>query len=66
VIAPVFVPKVQTKELAAEAVSEMPVAAPLQIEAVLAVVTAGVGFTVTVIVEALPEQEPVVDVGVTR
>jgi len=66
VMLPVFVPNVQAKELAAEAVSAMLVAVPLQTLAVFAVVTAGVGFTVAVIEYALPAHEPAVDVGVTR
>ena len=37
----------------------------LQIVAVLALVIAGVGFTVTVTVCAVPAQLPPVDVGVT-
>jgi hypothetical protein len=40
--------------------------APLQMIAVAGVIIAGKGFTVTVIVYGLPEQVPVVDVGVTR
>lgn len=43
----------------------MAVAAPVQMDAVFAVVTTGFGFTVTVIVYAAPTQLPVVDVGVT-
>lgn len=66
VIPPVMVPTVQVKVLGAEAVSAILVAVPLQIEAVLAVVTAGVGFTVTVIVYGAPGQAGVaIDVGVT-
>ncbi len=38
---------------------------PVQIVAVFALVIAGVGFTVTVIVCATPAQLPPVDVGVT-
>ena len=38
---------------------------PLQIVAVLALVIAGVGFTVTVTVCAVPAQLPPVEVGVT-
>jgi hypothetical protein len=37
----------------------------LQIAVVAALVTAGIGFTVTVIVYGAPAQLPVVDVGVT-
>jgi hypothetical protein len=50
VIPPVIVPMVQLKLLAALAVKPMLVALPLQMDAVLAVVTTGVGLTVTVIV----------------
>lgn len=50
VIPPVIVPTVHVKLLAAVAVSAIFVAVALQIVAVLAVVTTGVGFTVTVIV----------------
>jgi hypothetical protein len=65
-ILPLFVPNVQLKLLAALAVSERFEPAPLHIVAVAAVVTTGMGFTVTVIVYAAPAQEPEVDVGVTR
>lgn len=50
VIAPVIVPIVQVKVLGALDVSAILVAVPLQIAAVFAVVTTGVGFTVTVII----------------
>jgi hypothetical protein len=50
VMPPVTVPIVQVKVLAALAVNAMFVAVPLQIAAVFAVVTAGVGLTVTVMV----------------
>ena len=50
VIPPVMAPIVQVNVLGAVAVRAMLVAVPLQIDAVLAVVTAGLGFTVTVIV----------------
>jgi hypothetical protein len=50
VIAPVMVPIVQANVLGVLAASEMLGLVPLQVEAVLAVVTAGVGLTVTVIV----------------
>ena len=49
VILPVIVPTVQVKVLGVLAVRAILVAVPLQIVAVLAVVTTGVGFTVTVI-----------------
>jgi hypothetical protein len=46
----VIAPTVQANVLGADEVNAMLVAAPLHIEAVFAVVTTGVGFTVTVIV----------------
>jgi hypothetical protein len=65
VIAPVFVPSVHAKLLAALAVKLIPGPVPLQVDALAAFVTTGEGFTVTVIVYGLPMQLPVVDVGVT-
>jgi hypothetical protein len=66
VIPPVIVPTVQLKLLGAVAVRVMLVDVALQIALVLAVVTTGVGFTVTVIVYGDPEHPGVaVDVGVT-
>ena len=65
VIPPVIVPTVQVNVLAALAVKLMFGLVLLQIAAVLAVVTAGVGFTVTVIGYGDPPQLPVVLVGVT-
>jgi hypothetical protein len=66
VILPVIVPTVQVNVLAALAVNAILVAVPLHMEAVLVVVTTGVGFTVTVIVYGEPGQAGVaVDVGVT-
>lgn len=63
---PVMLPTVQVKVLAAVAVSTMLVLVALQIVAVFAVVTDGVGFTVTVMVYGAPGQAGVaVDVGVT-
>lgn len=50
VMLPVIVPTVQVKLLEAVATSAILVVLPLQIAAVFAVVTAGVGFTVTVMV----------------
>lgn len=50
VIAPVTVPTVQVNVEGADAVNGILVAALLQIANVVAVVTAGVGFTVTVMV----------------
>ena len=49
-IPPVMVPMVQVNVLGIEAVSEIPGAVPLQMVAVLAVVTTGLGLTVTVMV----------------
>jgi hypothetical protein len=67
VIPPVTVPTVHVNVLAALAVNAIFVAVALQIVAVLAVVTTGVGLTVTVIVYAEPGQAGVVvEVGVTR
>jgi hypothetical protein len=66
VMPPVIVPIVQVNVLAAVEVNAILVADPLQIAAVFAVVTAGVGLTVTVIVYGAPGQAGVaVDVGVT-
>lgn len=66
VMPPVVVPIVHVNVLAVLAVSPMLVALPLQIAAVLAVVTTGVGLTVTVIVYGLPGHAgEAVDVGVT-
>ena len=65
VILPVIVPTVQVNVLGVLAVKAMLVAVPLQIVAVLAVVTTGVGLTVTVIVYGDPGQSvEAVDVGV--
>jgi hypothetical protein len=50
VILPVIVPTVHVNVLAALAVNAMFVAVPLQIVAVFAVVTTGLGLTVTVMV----------------
>ena len=67
VMPPVMAPTVHVNVLTALAVKAMFVAVALQIVAVLAVVTTGVGFTVTVIVYCGPGQAGVaVDVGVTR
>ena len=60
-----MVPTVHVNELATDDVNEIFVAVPLQLVAVLAVVTVGIGFTVTVIVYAEPAQPPVLAVGVT-
>jgi ABC-type proline/glycine betaine transport system permease subunit len=65
VIPPVMVPIVQANVDGADDVSAMFVAVPLQIDFVDAVVTAGVGLTVTVIVYGAPAHDPVTEVGVT-
>jgi hypothetical protein len=66
VIPPVIVPTVHVNVLAAVDVSAILVAVPLQIAAVFAVVTTGVGLTVTVIVYGDPAQVVLAeDVGVT-
>jgi hypothetical protein len=57
---------VQVNVLGALAVRAIAGLDPLQILAVAAFVTAGLGLTVTVMVKAEPTHEPVVDVGVTR
>jgi hypothetical protein len=56
---------VQVNELGKEAVNPRLGLEPLQIVAVLAVVTIGAGLTVTVIVYGTPVHEPVEEVGVT-
>ena len=67
VIDPVIVPTVHVNVEAVDDVNAIFVAVPLQIVAVLAVVTTGVGLTVTVIVYCGPGHAGVaVDVGVTR
>jgi hypothetical protein len=66
VMPPVIVPIVQLNVLAAVDVNAIFVVAPLQMVALFAVVTAGVGLTVTVILYGAPGQAGVaVDVGVT-
>jgi hypothetical protein len=62
---PVTVPIVHAKLLAAVAVSEILGLVLLQIASVAGLVTAGVGFTVTVIVNGVPAHAPVTEVGVT-
>ena len=66
VIPPVIVPIVQLNELAALDVKPRFVLEPLQILLVVAFVTAGIGLTVTVIVNVGPVHPPVVDIGVTK
>ena len=65
VIPPVIVPTVQVNVLGALAVNAMFVAVLLQIAAVFAVVTAGVGLTVTVIGYGDPVHDPAIEVGTT-
>jgi len=65
VIPPVMVPMVQLKVLDALAVSDIFGPVPLQVDAVVAVVTLGNGFTVTVIAVGAPVQEFAVETGVT-
>ena len=55
---PVIVPIVHVNVLGALAVKLILGSVPLQVVAVLAVVTTGFGFTVTVMVKGVPEQEP--------
>jgi hypothetical protein len=62
---PEIVPIVQVNVLGALAVNDMFGLVALQIATVAGFVTAGFGFTVTVIVYGAPAQPPVVDVGVT-
>jgi hypothetical protein len=63
---PVIVPTVQVKLLGALEVNTIFGLVPLQILAVEAFVTLGVGLTVTTILYAGPTHDPIVDVGVTR
>lgn len=65
VIPPVIGPTVQVKLLEALAVRLIFVLVPLQVFAVLAVVTAGAGSTFMVMVKAVPIHAPVDEVGVT-
>jgi hypothetical protein len=65
VIPPLIAPIVQLNVLEALAVREIFGLVPVQTDVAGALVTAGVGLTVTVIVNAAPTQFPVTDVGVT-
>ena len=66
VIPPVLVPRVHANVLAALEVKPILLAVALQIlDAFTALVTAGVGLTVTVKLVALPTQLPTVEVGIT-
>lgn len=62
---PPTLPIAHVKVAGAEAVSAIFVAVLLQIAKELAVVTAGVGFTVTVMIFAGPWHPPAIDVGTT-
>ncbi len=57
-------PIVQLKVLATLAVKEIFGPTPLHVVAVAELLTTGVGFTVTVIVNAAPTQLPPLDAGV--
>jgi predicted transcriptional regulator len=65
VMPPLIAPIVHVNELGALAVNEIFGLVPVQIEVAGALVTAGVGFTVTVMVNGAPTQLPVTEVGVT-
>ena len=66
VIPPATGPNVQLKLLGVDAVKAKAVLLVVQIvSVVIALVTTGVGFTVTVKLVALPTQLPPVDVGIT-
>ena len=65
VMPPVIMPIVQVKLLGVLEVNAIFVLVPLQMLFVAAFVTIGMGFTVKVIVNAVPTHEPVVEVGVT-
>ena len=65
VIEPVIVPIVQAKPLGTLEVKAIFGLVPLHVVAVAELVTAGLGLTVTVIVNGVPAQVPVVAVGVT-
>ena len=66
VIPPVIIPTDQVNVLGIEAFNDIFGPIPLQIIAVLAVVTTGAGWTKTVIVNGVPTQEPVTEVGVIK
>jgi len=66
VILPVIVPTAHVKLLGALAVKAIFGPVPLQVLAVAAVVTTGVGLTATTILLAAPIHKPVIEVGVTR
>jgi hypothetical protein len=60
-----MVPIVHAKLLGVLEVNEILGLVPLHVVAVALLLTAGIGFTVIVIVVGFPTQLPVVDVGVT-
>jgi hypothetical protein len=64
VIPPVIAPTVHVKLLAVDEVRLIPVFEPLHVVLTEGLVTTGLGFTVTVIVNGAPAQFPVTDVGV--
>jgi hypothetical protein len=66
VISAETVPSVHVKLLGALAVNAIAGLVPLHVAAVFAVVTSGVGLTVTVILYTGPVHVPVVDIGVIR
>jgi hypothetical protein len=66
VMLPMIDPIVQAKLLGALDVKVIFGPVPLQMLAVVELVTIGIGLTVTVIVKGVPAQEPVVAVGVTK
>ena len=66
VILPVIVPMVHAKLLGTLEVNVIFGPVPLQVLAVAALVTAGVGLTVTTMLYGVPTHDPVVEVGVTR
>jgi len=65
VIPPVIAPRVHVNVLGTEAVNARFGPVPLQISAVLDDVKIGPGFTVTVMLNAGPTQDPPIEVGVT-
>jgi hypothetical protein len=62
---PPIAPTVHVKLLGTEAFKDILGDDPLQVTAVLAEVTIGEGYTVTVMVNGAPVQEPETEVGVT-
>jgi hypothetical protein len=65
VILPVIAPTVHVNVLVAVAVRAIAGLVPLHVLAVLGVVTAGFGLTVTIMLYGAPGHDPVVDVGTT-